>query len=93
MKAFDADEGNNVGSHCFLRKKEIPPETWFARLLVGDRRVLFLPTPLLGSLLGKGPACRNRRWTNRRLPAGNKKGERIANERRAGFSAESKVAP
>jgi hypothetical protein len=41
MKTFNADEGDNVGSHCFLCKKEIPPDAWFARVRVGDRRVLF----------------------------------------------------
>jgi hypothetical protein len=41
MNTFNADEGDNVGSHCFLCKKEIPPDTWFARIRVGDRRVLF----------------------------------------------------
>jgi hypothetical protein len=93
MKAFNADEGDNAGSHCFLCKKEIPPATWFARIQAGDRRVLFCRPHCVEVFLEKGRPFETDMGSNHCLPAGNKKSERIANERRAAFSTESKVAP
>jgi hypothetical protein len=54
MNTFNADEGDNVGSHCFLCKKDIPSDTWFARILMGDRRVLFCRPHCLEVFLEKG---------------------------------------
>jgi hypothetical protein len=54
MNAFNTDEGDNVGSRCFLCKKEIPADTWFARIRVGDSRVLFCRPRCLEVFLEKG---------------------------------------
>ena len=54
MKAFSADEGDDAGSRCFHCKKEIPPETWFARIRLGDSRILFCRPRCLEVYLEKG---------------------------------------
>ena len=41
MKHFDASGRNGTQLNCLTCEREIPEDTWFARLKVGERRAVF----------------------------------------------------
>src|SRR6185312_4074440 len=41
MKNFDASDDGILPLHCFTCERAIPHGVWFARILLGDRRIAF----------------------------------------------------